>query len=151
MPGHLAQRSIALHADKLLQGIHDALHVCSHGSLHLLRHRLRIDLEECLVGVLQLPYEHQSNHDGVAHLVVHLDGLGIKVAGSHREGLGSVERVDPVVTGLRERARVLAEPRDDTCLVGLQHDEPAPKDDGQDASQHTQHQVITGHRVNRDA
>ena len=78
LPRHLAQRGIALDAHKLLQLVHARLSRSELGTL-------RIHLKHSLVGVFQFPHHHQANHDGVAHLVIHLDRLHIEVAGTQGE------------------------------------------------------------------
>ena len=108
-------------ADEVLKGVHHHSGSCRQlCTLLALCHGLRIYLEHGLVGVAKTPYQHQTNHHGVARLVVDLDGLGVEVASAEREFLGGDEGVHPVITGLCERTAVLAEEHHHTCLTWFQ-------------------------------
>ena len=76
---HLPQGRVALYADKLFKRQHPRGHRAACDATHR-GHGLCIDLEHRLVGVLQPPHQHHADQDGIADLVIDLDGLGIEVA-----------------------------------------------------------------------
>ena len=144
LPGDLPQRGVALDADELLECEHPRRHVAAASSCNGC-HCLRVYLKHCFVGVLETPHQHHAYQDGVAHLVVDLDGLGIEVPGAERECLGRHEGVDPVEARVAERALVLAEEHHHLCLIRLKHHVAEQHEESHD------HQHYASHREDRVA
>ena len=76
-----------------------------------------------LVDVLDLPDEDETYEDGIAVAVIDLDGVHVDIAGSERDFLLGVERIDPEEAGAGEGSAVFAE--EDHCpgLVRLEDHE----------------------------
>ena len=146
MSGHLTQGGIALHLYKRLEGQHHirlAVHHCPFGG----GHRLGVNLEHGTVGVLQTPYQHQTYHHRISHLVVHLDGSGVEVAGTERKGMDSGEGINPEKAVARHRTAVFSEEQDHIRLVGveLHKAEPQEQRDDKSCNGQSQQQGIKGY------
>ena len=123
---HFAEGGVALHVDKavvaLERGGLGAVFLDGGGGVDL-------DVEAGLVGVLDFPHQHEADHDGVAVLVVHLDGGHVHVARPQREAALAVEGVHPEEAVVGHRAAVLAEEGEHARLVGLDdHEADAVED-----------------------
>ena len=133
-PGHLAQCRVALNLHKVLKGIHNAVHILAHRRGG---HGLRVYLKHRLISVSQLPHHHNAYQHGASLLVVHLDGVGVKVAGTQRQALCVDEGVDPIEPHALECTLIFAEEHHDAGLVGLQFDVAQLQKQGHKDEQYT--------------
>ena len=87
----------------------------------------RIYVENCLVDFLSLylPYKHQTDHDRVTHLVIHLDRVGIQVACTKGNLLHAHERIHPPESFLQEVAAVFSEEHHYPCLIRFNYHQAA--------------------------
>ena len=110
-------------------GMSDIAVVNTDKSRRTLSHRLGINLEDSLVGILQLPYQHHTNHNRITCLVIHLDRFGIEVAHTKRKLLLTDKRIQPIITGCCKSATIFTEEKQYASLTRLHQDETASADD----------------------
>ena len=126
--GDLAERGVALYAHEGVKSLRRGVGRSGRVAVNLSFGRNaeaarvgRIHVEHGAVGVTHSPHEYHAYHDGIAHLVVDLDGRNVHVADAQRYFLARHEGVDPKIARAAESAAVLAEEYHHARLVGLLH------------------------------
>ena len=112
-----------------------------------------VDVEHRLGGVADAPDDDGGDLDRVAALVVHLEFLAVEVAGAQGDLLLLVERVGEEEPAGPHAAAVAAEEDEDGRLVGLEGEEAARADDGDDQNEdraHDQHGAAGAHPHEED-
>lgn len=119
--GDLTQRSVALHTHEIFEDVHAG----RSRNPGLSGSRRSVDLEDRLIDIvaLDLPHQHQTDHNRIARLVVHLDRIDVQVAGADRNLLGRHKWIDPPVARFVEGALVFAEEDHDAGFVGFEQHE----------------------------